>query len=951
MQLENYEEQVQWKGDEKTIQAKDLSIAFSSSYLHSGELFLPAKISNIHVGNKIFVDCMSGNTFISDDMKSFRYLAQGTIIGTYKEYALIRNRELLFYDGKRLLQLQFGVRDGHIYHSLGASISASEILNISRCCMYKCYAVFELGHKIIFLNVKTKKMNIYTVEHDVVSFNSPEIAGMKFFEIILGNSTKILFYNHSYLFNDHASVSFPAVIESNRYASILRFLEYKDVVTVLRDSSDAAKPEFKLKMANFIASYSTNSDLIISQLPLSSTFYSVPENFIYDSINYGSTKIKHEKSDAYIANIVNRTYTRRFFYIPKLQDSNNLAYYVIRKERSNRRLLQKSLSNKTFVFKSIADAQNAYRRILGDERLEEVIGLMFETETEIKSDIADTAKCCQKMLEMRVLASAGNALMANKHVKINMPVVVPQLDKDMNIPAQVAFRFFYGMCMAEFSKELPSDRFATKFGRMFYDLITKPGDATLQSFKNAFNNIMFERNYLHVPFALLLISAEAKAETECGIESDSFISQSITNLLGAEAPSGLLDFLISQITSKNFNIKINALVGVTINSIGSNNQKIYRCLVNETKKFGPLENEKNEEFYDRKYRAMAALCASLVSTMNSPVKLEDTYCELLINGMGAIGSGRHGNLLHRNSNARPAEMFYSVLFKLLNTWSTRPAELVKSIHFRNTAQCSVYQNSAKIFYIGLCYFKRELFENEAFENSGGRDEITSVLNLISEAAEFAESQIAEHPHCDVLLRFSLVTLSIFKNASFDLGLIRTIRRLLLQTKSLSSISYTALFDKNKKDFGPSYGPGFNNLLCYKLCMGFVCAGMGTTQLAQDLKDRNAAAKTLIAAFYLCDNFSLEFNYIDMFKMFLPSLFVPNKAFEEKLASEWAKQQKRKKSKKTTAEFIKRFGELQVLEQKIVVDVLSDFYENHSSHESGAPLLNMTVFGNILASFK
>lgn len=392
----------------------------------------------------------------------------------------------------------------------------------------------------------------------------------------------------------------------------------------------------------------------------------------------------------------------------------------------------------------------------------------------------------------------------------------------------------------------------------------------------------------------------------------------------------------------NFELKKTAFVALAIHNLNTNNNYIYRILIEESKRIGPVDLNKNECFYNREYRTLAAVCASLISKSSTFIYLNHSFSELILNGMSFIGTRKFKANFFRNNNCRSDEIFYSKLFELINDFTTEPSQIISSIDLNDKSIHNLYSAAANIFYLSL-YF---IFFKDKLHKTSKVELIEEISEYLYKTIEIAEKMIENYPSVKIVLNYSLISLSIIKNSSFDLNLLRILRRQILMTKDLKNLTKSFCFDTKKKDMNAYYFRGFESMQIYKQCVGLVCCGLGFKKL--DEKDPISLIKVLIASFFVKENNLQKFEVFDMLKFLVINFCEENQSFTENFRSVEKSVKNRRNSKKMMKIFFDEFNSLSEFDKKVVLDILSDYYENYFTEDS---LFDLKCLSELINSIK
>lgn len=201
----------------------------------------------------------------------------------------------------------------------------------------------------------------------------------------------------------------------------------------------------------------------------------------------------------------------------------------------------------------------------------------------------------------------------------------------------------------------------------------------------------------------------------------------------------------------------------------------------------------------------------------------------------------------------------------------------------------------------------------------------------------------------MVFNYALISLSIIKNGTFDINILRILRRQILQTKDIKNTIKCRVFDYKKKDMSVTYLPGCYNISVYEYCMGLVCCGLGFSKI--NCKNSLNTIKVLISAFFYRENNHLMFSYFEMFKLLLIRYLEKDERFIKGFLDSLSKVEKKEKSERIMKKLKNYILEASDLDKKFIVDVLSDYYENHHFKNFDDCLIDLKVFSEMICSSK
>jgi len=615
---------------------------------------------------------------------------------------------------------------------------------------------------------------------------------------------------------------------------------------------------------------------------------------------------------------LDRKYRRIFFYDPEIRNSKNLAYFIIKKESKHR----KEQVEQKIVIPDILTCEKYFFKVLelyfGDTRIRDILDIMLENSIHIQADINDVGNCRQSSFILRSHCSLGSFIMnidgIYKSEYFKNPCKVN--DSKVEIKGNDDINFLNGACLAHYYKATNMD--------VCYNLGVAFGEGLLKGISDEdmqkYLKMVSQGDSKVLNYALLLVS-----------------TRSINN--NSRRNIKINDIFRSHLETTDISRKKAVLCSIAIYNYQSNDSNIIDLFLKECCRFGPVDLGKNSEFYDCEYRKLAALCCAFVVTKPISPILDDGFCSLIINGLSSIDSGFGKDQFYRTQDCRPEEIFYSRLFQHTCDFSESVNSVIHNFSFNDSGSIpEIYKNAADVFYISLKWLKdRENAMNKA-------DGDTGIYDWLINMAEMVEEKLETCPPLKIMFNFLLISLSIVRNGTADLGILRILRRQVLKSKDLKFMKYFSFFDKSKKDRNFVRGCDYESMQTYKICIGMVCANFGLSRLKLDVKQ-------LIISFFIANTVSLDFSYAEILKMFLGRSFLPDEDTKQKFKDCTLEVLAGEKSRKLKKSFKKRFRDLNVLDKKILVDVLSDYYENYHFKDSGRSLLDLKILAKLIAISK
>ncbi|KAM0681619.1 hypothetical protein GINT2_000132 [Glugoides intestinalis] len=611
---------------------------------------------------------------------------------------------------------------------------------------------------------------------------------------------------------------------------------------------------------------------------------------------------------------LSRKYTRIFNYNKKANNSRNLAYKIIEHESKLENVIEKDLSledivsyNKTFL----KVAKNYYH----DTRIIDMLEIMLENSINLQPDLNDANNFRQDAFLLRCCCNVG-AFIANStlnyyHSIFNAPIKINSVSVEDKLPKEL--HFLNAACTFSYYKKPSFMNIYQEYGHAFgKGLRSGLSDESLQEHLK-----LFATSDAHIlKFVLLVISTYPS-----NVSTTKTFDINITLKLGLE--------------SSSLETKKAAMCALAIHNLGSHNRNIIDILEEEVEKVGPVNCDKNNEFYNRDYRKIAAICIGTIAAKPLFSNHIDSFCKLIINGLSSIGAGVETSNLSRCDNHRLDEIFYSTLFQLTCTFSIDPKNILVSMYddSQTESELLIYRAAARLFYISLFY----LWHKETCPDD--------IYNKLLEYTLTVEDTLFSKKHCRILFNFALASLSIVKAGTCDLKILRILRRQVLRAKDIKFMEEYNIFDQNRKDFLLFKGSGMENIGIYKLCIGILLLNFGTAKLTK------SSVKYLVISFFLTEACSLEFNFIDILRMLLIRSFEPNGVVIEAYKEILQKINMKAKGKKIMKFFNKKFPSLSEIDKKFIVDVLSDYYENYHFSECSDSIFDMKILATLVSISK
>nr|AGE96128.1 hypothetical protein ECU10_1160 [Encephalitozoon cuniculi] len=398
-------------------------------------------------------------------------------------------------------------------------------------------------------------------------------------------------------------------------------------------------------------------------------------------------------------------------------------------------------------------------------------------------------------------------------------------------------------------------------------------------------------------------------------------------------------------------IHVGCIVGLGMLYAGSGNVLIKDVLTVEANRKGVFWNEQynrgNKIWYDYTYRVMASFSISMLYMKTSPemfrfIELKDSLCELLTNGIVLFGSKqtRFLNRFRRSDANRPEEVLYSELFSLGISMDERLDSIVEDVKRRvhSAGLYELYRLSGKILYVAVYLLYRE----EVVDLEG------ALFKAILEVCLLAERAMKDNHESKVLFDVSLMSLSLISNSSCNIDVIRILRRQIKMTETGRFLSeqtdffFTSSRCKQETQLSMRYG----DIERYKLCLGIVTCGMGTLKISTSFHLVLDIVSTLFIHFPISP---VDQEYFNMVRYFLllsmrenPSGFKSTMRYLRQ-GNKGSRRRLRADMSNINKIFLKEYSAASDVDKKFVIDVLTDFYEQHGDKDN---LLDIEMLKNI-----
>lgn len=615
---------------------------------------------------------------------------------------------------------------------------------------------------------------------------------------------------------------------------------------------------------------------------------------------------------------LNRKYHRVFHYDSQIKKSENLAYKIISFEEKNKLLCTDSRFKNSGYIENYTSFNKSFTALLNfhfsDQRMSEIINIMLENQIVLSVDTDDLQSYRLGTFCARSYLNIGSLILNHKvsyYYSIhNLPIKINSQNADQYVSPETIF--LNAACTSLFYKEFTSNTFYTQLGKAFgIGLVKGLTDDEIQQFLKLIPSAEDDQ----LKFILLVLSTKK-------VDEPHLKSLNINKVL----KSGLI--------SSNFELRKATVCSLAIYNYRSNDFNILNVLQKELYLRGPVDLEKNSKFYDRNYRILVSLAMGSITTRPFYVESSDSFSNLLVLGLSSINHNIDSNEFFRADDCRLDEIFYSALFTLTSNFETEPMAILSQLTISNLqSDIEILRSSAKIFYIGLYLLK---------EPRKSFDLVYSLLKKVLEALEIA---IESNAKLKILFLYTLCACSIAKSGTCDFYLLKMLRKEVLITKEIKYMSEFTYFDYVKKELVTDKRIDKETMQFYKMCIGIVTSNFGMSRLSND------SIKQLIITFFYTGSITLDFSYIDILRCQIARCLESNKQALidfEKSAFELMIRDKRRKAK---AYFKSKFQELPEIDQKVVIDILSDYYENHNTKLPNDTIFDMKLLANLMCISK
>ncbi|KAF7684187.1 hypothetical protein TCON_0616 [Astathelohania contejeani] len=393
-----------------------------------------------------------------------------------------------------------------------------------------------------------------------------------------------------------------------------------------------------------------------------------------------------------------------------------------------------------------------------------------------------------------------------------------------------------------------------------------------------------------------------------------------------------------------------SVMGLGFLFLNSDQWNIKNLLINECNKKGnyhSLEfNKGNKTWYDETYRMACTVGLSLVHT-SGYIELNDPLCELIVNGIAYYNSGKRKIIkrLSRGSDSRPEEVYYSIFFRLgvrgaisdigiseydnNNCINNALIEIIEN-NYKNDEVYNLYKLSGMAFFLGV-------------SNRGQPNEMFNRLIDLCITLE-----LSKNTKYKILFDSLLLALVLIYNSTFDLKILRILRRQIKKTERIQFLERRDDFivHSNGSIFETQFGMGYGELMKYKMYLGILCAGRGLFSISKE----NSKMEIMGLVFSFFINYprsTIDQEYLQVIRYFIVLSFKSERYIQKKNGFEFKNNEKElettcngyKVSKCVEIKpnlnryFKRKMKTLNSIEKKIVIDILSDYYERYGIEDS------------------
>lgn len=443
-------------------------------------------------------------------------------------------------------------------------------------------------------------------------------------------------------------------------------------------------------------------------------------------------------------------------------------------------------------------------------------------------------------------------------------------------------------------------------------------------------------------------------------------------------------------------VRMAALAAAGIYNARSGNQLVFRQLCAECARYGPFDEEHNTEFYDARYRLLAASAASLVmSGGDFPVtgQFADMACGLLVDGMAALGSGRCPVRHLRAEEYRPAEVFLSALFRHASAYAAQytvddyvafAVDEVKALgDLARGSGGRAHQQAGRLLAVGIGYLLAPLHGPAADAHAAdGRCEaaqtcrcglayncacasrrlfkharrayrdaqLQRVVDALLAICYSFETATRSAPETDLVPVYAALAAAVLRIGSGCLDVLRVLRRYLLNTHSHLNCAMAQAYSDTKKTVEEHALPAASTILLYKTGIGILCAGSGLSGAHGDRAARIDLCRALVVALYPDELAVGDLNL----GAILGLATVRGLQGAHPAVAAWASAHVRQRARRRAQRrFMRRFARrergLGAAGRKYTYDILSDYYENYHGPVYGGTttLFNMVELAHVM----
>lgn len=383
-------------------------------------------------------------------------------------------------------------------------------------------------------------------------------------------------------------------------------------------------------------------------------------------------------------------------------------------------------------------------------------------------------------------------------------------------------------------------------------------------------------------------------------------------------------------------IKIGYYIGLSYTLMNSGNVNMKNQLIREIDKYGAIDTERHNKnnilWYNKTYKLTMAFMIAYVFKSKTLegyefIRLKNRLSELLINGLILFNTNtsRYIKSLKRTKGDSLEEIFYSEFFTLGCSSPDNIGDILDYMKEENMNIFTIYKYAGALFYIGVASIVK------------GIDIDGRLYDKLFDLAVYFEDRMVRDDKFRIIFDYCLISLSLIKNSSCDLELLKLIRRQIKRTERVvcdrNKVDYIFTFNGMKKEVQTTLTYG--NIEKYKLCLGILTLGLSKYKLTGNIN----TVIDLVIAFYI--DFPICTQDQDYFNLLRYNIFNSIGRSDKPSFNLFYKFKNGKNTFSEISSYFKRkFKTLSEPDKKLVIDLLSDYYENHLN---GEPLIDIEYF--------